>query len=210
MVQAPELLHCAKFQLRIIVSYFKPAVLFVCVFACAASSNAFAQSYSYVTDDFTVALRSSPSVNADALFALKSGTRVEVIEDTARGSWLKVRTPAGSEGFLMRRHVSEQPIASVRLASVEKELRTAKARVAKLEKRLTEYKDAPAIKAENETLKEQLSSWQSERSSMMANYSQVKLQRRMMLTGVIIFLGGIFAGIVLPMLRRKPRGYGGL
>ena len=62
----------------------------------------------YITDDIRVMLRSDAGTDRRIIAMPKSGTRVEVLEETEDG-WSKVRLPDEKEGWLLTRYLSPGP-----------------------------------------------------------------------------------------------------
>ena len=62
----------------------------------------------YITDDMRVMLRSDAGTDRRIIAMPKSGTRVEVLEESEDG-WSKVRLPNEKEGWLLTRYLSPGP-----------------------------------------------------------------------------------------------------
>ncbi|HBT83565.1 MAG TPA: TIGR04211 family SH3 domain-containing protein [Desulfuromonas sp.] len=73
----------------------------------------------YVTDMLFVSLRQGPADNAPALTTLQSGNSVEVLAD--QGRFLKVKTPSGAEGYILKQYLVVAAPKAAGLAGLEKE-----------------------------------------------------------------------------------------
>ena len=61
---------------------------------------AFAQS-AWVTDQFEITLRSGPSTSNAIQLMVGSGMRLDVLERDADSGYTRVRTPGGTEGWVL-------------------------------------------------------------------------------------------------------------
>ena len=87
----------------------------------------------YVTDRTIVELRRGPSTEYLILRNLEAGERVEVLEENDAG-YSRVRVAdQGTEGWILTRFLTAEPIARERLAVTERNLSAARERVTGLE-----------------------------------------------------------------------------
>jgi SH3 domain protein len=87
----------------------------------------------YVTDRTLVELRRGPSTEYLILRNLEAGTRVDVLEANDEG-YSRVRVAdQGTEGWILTRFLTAEPIARERLAVAERNLSAARERVTSLE-----------------------------------------------------------------------------
>jgi SH3 domain protein len=88
----------------------------------------------YISDRTIVELRRGPSIEYLIVRNLEAGERVEVLEQNAdqgtRGCALRTR---GTEGWILTRLLTAEPIARDRLATAERNLAAARERVTGLE-----------------------------------------------------------------------------
>jgi SH3 domain protein len=122
----------------------------------AVSLGAFAQGQTrYVTDRTIVELRRGPGLEYLILRNLEAGDRVDVLEETDDG-YSRVRVAdGGTEGWLLTRFLTPEPIARERLAIAERNLATARQRVAALEAETAQLKrDFETVRAELEEAQE--------------------------------------------------------
>jgi SH3 domain protein len=96
----------------------------------------------YVTDRAIVELRRGASTEYLILRNLESGTEVQVLEQDESAGYSRVRvTDQGTEGWILTRFLTSEPIARERLAVAERNLTTARQRVTALE---TQVRDLSA------------------------------------------------------------------
>jgi SH3 domain protein len=88
----------------------------------------------YVTDRTIVELRRGPSTEYLILRNLEAGERVDVLEQDEAAGYSRVRVAdQGTEGWILTRFLTAEPIARERLAVAERNLTAARERVTALE-----------------------------------------------------------------------------
>lgn len=88
----------------------------------------------YVGDDIPVTLRTGPSLENRIVRNLTAGTRVEALEENEDAGYTRVRVASdGTEGWILTRYLTAQPIARERLAAAESNLTAARSRAEELE-----------------------------------------------------------------------------
>jgi SH3 domain protein len=88
----------------------------------------------YVTDRTLVELRRGPSTEYLILRNLEAGERVDVLEQDEAAGYSRVRVAdQGTEGWILTRFLTAEPIARERLAVAERNLAAARERVTTLE-----------------------------------------------------------------------------
>jgi SH3 domain protein len=112
-------------------------VLRGCVLGLLLLVGAIAQAQTlYVSDNLVVELRRGPSTEYRILRNLQAGEAVEVLEQDSDNGYSRVRvSDQGTEGWLLTRFLTPEPIARDKLASAERNLAAARAQVAELEQR---------------------------------------------------------------------------
>lgn len=97
----------------------------------------------YISDRTIVELRRGPSIEYLILRNLEAGAAVELLEQDAEAGYSRVRLrdQQGTEGWILSRYLTAQPIARDRLAAAETELQSARARVDDLERQVAELND---------------------------------------------------------------------
>jgi SH3 domain protein len=93
----------------------------------------------YVTDRAIVELRRGASTEYLILRNLESGMEVQVLEQDESTGYSRVRvTDQGTEGWILTRFLTSEPIARERLAVAERNLTAARQRIATLETQANE------------------------------------------------------------------------
>lgn len=106
----------------------------------------------YVTDRTIVELRRGPSIEYLIVRNLEAGERVEVLEENKEDGYSRIRVvDNGTEGWILTRYLTAEPIARDRLAVAERNLTAARERVTALETQNADLtRDLAATRAELE------------------------------------------------------------
>jgi len=118
----------------------------------------------YVKDELTILLRSGPSEEHKILKGLKSGTHLQLLEQTEDGKYAKVATDKGLEGFVLNRFLQNEPISFEKLILTQRELdktnadfQELKNKYAEVKKELAESKrDVSSLDKEKESQQKEL------------------------------------------------------
>lgn len=107
----------------------------------------------YVSDRTIVELRRGPSIEFLILRNLEAGERVEILEQNEQAGYSRVRVAdQGTEGWILTRFLTAEPIARERLTVAERQLAAARERVTALEAQTAEQsRDLAATRAELNT-----------------------------------------------------------
>ncbi len=93
----------------------------------------------YVSDRTIVELRRGPSTEYLILRNLEAGERVDVLEQDEAAGYSRVRVAdQGTEGWILTRYLTSEPIARERLVATERNLAAARERVTALEAQTAE------------------------------------------------------------------------
>lgn len=93
----------------------------------------------YVSDRTIVELRRGPSTEYLILRNLEAGEALEVLEQDGDAGYSRVRVrDQGTEGWILTRYLTAEPIARERLAAAERELQNARGRVGQLEQQVAD------------------------------------------------------------------------
>lgn len=76
----------------------------------------------WVSDQFEVMLRTGPSTNNAIERVLRSGTALEVLERDEEAGYSRVRTDAGTEGWVLSRYLMNEPSAREQLGRLTGQL----------------------------------------------------------------------------------------
>lgn len=191
----------------------------------------------FIIDRLYVSLRDGPDENSAVVAGnLPSGTQLTLITEDKASGYSQVTTASGTQGWLKTRYLQKNPTASLKVASLEKQLsdaiskdkgalqkelqaaeqnlQDANARVAKLEKELTEIKYASTnivkISAQNKELTEKNQLLQSKVDSLGAVSQQKNNDESMtfFVYGGLLVLATLILNMLIDSIKRK-RSYGG-
>ncbi|MGB1062529.1 MAG: TIGR04211 family SH3 domain-containing protein [Ketobacter sp.] len=104
----------------------------------------------YIHDNLRVDLRSGPSLEYRIIDFLRSGTSMEILEES--GEWIKVRVD-GKTGWIQSQYTTEEPIARDRLVRALQQIER--------------------LQQENGQLKEQLGSTENQLDSLQSDHSKM-------------------------------------
>lgn len=122
----------------------------------------------WVSDQFEVMLRSGPSTSNAIERMLPSGTALEVIERDNETGYSRVRTAAGTEGWVLTRYLMNEPSAREQLATLTRRLTNANSQGTTLTSQLD------AVKGEYDTAKRQISTLESEKRRLEQELAEIK------------------------------------
>ena len=154
----------------------------------------------YISDETAVTLRADKSMNSTVAQLLKSGVKVELIEDDVPSGYSHVKVGPGREGWVLTRYLSTEPAARERLAAVQAQLADQKAMVRKLESDLLRQRASPAISGGG------VRSPVDPSASAPGNAPSPPPPTDVVLlgTGAGLFIAGLLTGLLIPLLRRAP------
>jgi SH3 domain protein len=135
--------------------------------ALFATSAAFAAP-AWVSDQFEITLRSGPSTSNAIQLMLDSGLRLEVMERDAESGYSRVRTPGGTEGWVLSRYLMSEPSAREQLEKLTSQLTNATSRGSSLD---TQMK---AVKAEYDSANRQIAKLEREKAAAEKELSEIK------------------------------------
>jgi len=113
----------------------KMMVRFVLVGSLFAAAAAFAAP-AWVSDQFEITLRTGPSTSNSIQLMLDSGLRLEVLERDADSGYSRVRTPGGTEGWVLSRYLMNEPSAREQLQKLSSQLTSANSRGSSLDSQM--------------------------------------------------------------------------
>jgi len=146
----------------------KKSVFSLIVFlACSSLAHA---KVGYVTDSVAIPLRSSESERARIVRMLPNGMQLSLQGENTENGYTYVRAANGSEGYILTRYISHEPIARTKLEAITK----------KLEELQEENKALKMSEAKGQELskeRDKLSAELSELQQTAANAIQLKQQR---------------------------------
>ena len=112
------------------------STLFILIFAAPFAYSAPA----WVSDEFEIMLRSGPSTSNAIQLMVSSGMQLEVLESDADTGYSRVRTPGGTEGWVLTRYLMNERSAREQLEILTNDLTSANSRGTSLGSQLTAIK----------------------------------------------------------------------
>lgn len=139
----------------------------VCLLILGFAPAAIAESV-WVSDQFEVMLRTGPSTSNAIERMLKSGTALEVVERDTDAGYSKVRTQAGTEGWVLTRYLMGEPSAREQLARLTSRLTSASAEGSSLTSQLN------AIRGEYDTASRQIKTLERDKAGLESELAEIK------------------------------------
>lgn len=100
----------------------------------------------WVSDQFEITLRTGPSTSNAVRMSLGSGMRLDVLQRDEESGYTQVRTPGGTEGWVLTRYLMTEPSAREQLRELTEQLTDAASEGSSLEGQLAalrgEYQEA--------------------------------------------------------------------
>ena len=122
----------------------------------------------YVSDELSIPMRTGASNKHRIVYFPKSGTPLTVMETSEDGTFVRVTSPGGKEGWVESQYLMNQASARDRIVSVSKRLEKSRA----LEKELKQQ--VKELNAENRELTEQVKQFQREIKSQESSMEKLK------------------------------------
>jgi len=122
----------------------------------------------WVSDQFEVMLRTGPSTSNAIERMLTSGTALEVIERDAESGYSKVRTAAGTEGWVLTRYLMNEPSAREQLTQLTSSLSNANAQGSTLASQLD------GVKGEYDAAARQIASLEKDKQRLEQELAEIK------------------------------------
>ena len=141
------------------------AVLLTCglLFSAAALAETV-----WVSDEFEIMLRTGPSTSNAIERMLSSGTELDVLETDADSGYSRVRTVAGTEGWVLSRYLMPEQPARDQLLRLTGQLTNANARGSTLGSQLD------AIRAEQARAESRIGELETERDQLQSELNEIK------------------------------------
>lgn len=93
----------------------------ICLILFGTSFSALAET-NYVKDELYVTMRTGKGTEFQILKTLRSGTKLEVVENSEEDGYTLVRTVSGLEGWVKSQYLTDQPTAELKLKNAEQQL----------------------------------------------------------------------------------------
>ena len=142
---------------------FRVALVFSVLAASAASAAP-----AWVTDQFEITLRSGPSTSNAIQLMIDSGLRLEVLERDAASGYTRVRTPGGTEGWVLSRYLMSEPSAREQLETLSNQLTDATSRGSSLDAQMQ------AIKGQYDSANQQIAQLESDKANVEEELAEIK------------------------------------
>ena len=134
------------------------------LFAVSAAHSAPA----WVSDDFEITLRSGPSTSNSIQKMVSSGTRLDVLEQGSDSGYSRVKTPDGTEGWVLSRYLMKQPSAREQIERLAAKLTGNSAEGTSLSSQLA------AVRNEYNSAKRQISTLEREKSALESELAEIR------------------------------------
>lgn len=143
--------------------------IFRVALACGllAGSAAFAAP-AWVTDQFEITLRSGPSTSNAIQLMIDSGLRLEVLERDTESGYSRVRTPGGTEGWVLSRYLMSEPSAREQLENLTGQLTNANTRGTSLDSKLK------AVRGEYDSANKKIAKLEREKAAVEKELAEIK------------------------------------
>jgi len=122
----------------------------------------------WVSDQFEVMLRTGPSTNNAIERILPSGTALELVERDDAAGYARVRTAAGTEGWVLTRYLMDEPSAREQLEALTSRLTNAAAQGSSLTSQLD------AVQGEYDSATRQIATLENEKRRLEEELADIK------------------------------------
>lgn len=122
----------------------------------------------WVSDQFEITLRTGPSTSNAIERMLPSGTALEVLERDEETGYSRVRTQAGTEGWVLSRYLMNEPSAREQLATLTRRLTNAAAEGSSLTSQLS------AIRSEQEAAEQQIAKLERDKGQLESELAEIR------------------------------------
>lgn len=140
----------------------------LCSMATLFPHQALSETVSYVSDELTVPMRTGTSSEHRIISFIPSGTPLKVFETNEDGSYSRVSSPDGKEGWVENSQLMDQPSARDRLVSANNKLKQSGETVKQLKQTIAE------LQAENKNLSKQLAASEKQSSALESDIEHLK------------------------------------
>jgi SH3 domain protein len=139
--------------------------IWVCLILCAPIAHG---APAWVTDEFEITLRSGPSTSNAIQLMVGSGMQLEVLEGDAESGYSRVRTPGGTEGWVLSRYLVNEAGAREQLETLTSQLSNANTRGTSLDSQLA------VVINDHDSANERIAVLESENSSLESELAEIK------------------------------------
>jgi len=121
----------------------------------------------WVSDQFEITLRTGPSTTNAIERMLRSGTELTVLEEDAESGYARVRTPGGTEGWVLTRYLMDEPSAREQLEKLTQQLTSASAEGASMTSQLM------AIRGQYESATRNINQLERDKADLQAQLDEI-------------------------------------
>ncbi len=122
----------------------------------------------WVSDEFEITLRSGPSTSNAIQLMVGSGMELEVLERDAETGYSRVRTPGGTEGWVLTRYLMQERSAREQLQRLTNQLTNSNSRGTTLDSQLT------AIQGEYDASTRRIATLEREKAAVEQELASIK------------------------------------
>ena len=122
----------------------------------------------WVSDQFEVMLRTGPSTSNAIERILPSGTALELVERDDDAGYARVRTAAGTEGWVLTRYLMDEPSAREQLEALTSRLTSVAAQGSSLTSQLD------AVQGEYDSASRQIATLENEKRRLEGELAEIK------------------------------------
>ncbi len=122
----------------------------------------------WVSDQFEITLRTGPSTSNSIQLMVASGTQLEVLEQDADSGYARVRTSAGTEGWVLSRYLMDRPSARDQIEKLTGQLTRTNTEGTSLGTQLA------AIRKEYNSARRQISTLENEKSALESELAEIR------------------------------------
>lgn len=143
-----------------------PCTLLLCS-VLALSTTAQAEP-AWVSDQFEIMLRTGPSTTNAIQLMIDSGTELEVLERDASSGYSRVRTPGGTEGWVLTRYLMREPAARQQLEQLTSQLTDAQSSGSGLNEQLQ------AIRAQHKQANDSIAALERDKQGLQTELDTIR------------------------------------
>ncbi len=122
----------------------------------------------WVSDEFTINLRTGPTNQNAIRMMLPSGNELEVLERDDEAGWARVRTAGGTEGWVQTQFLMTEPSAREQLERLSSQLTSATTEGTSLSAQLG------AVRAEYDAAQSRIENLEQEKSALETELAEIK------------------------------------
>ncbi|HWM30001.1 MAG TPA: TIGR04211 family SH3 domain-containing protein, partial [Woeseiaceae bacterium] len=136
--------------------------------SCFFAAMAVRAEPAWVSDQFEVMLRTGPTTSNAITRVLQSGAELDVLERDSESGYARVRTPGGTEGYVLIRYLMNEPSAREQLQRLTGQLTSATTRDTTLTSQLD------AIKGQYDEAATAIAALESDKQALQEELGQIR------------------------------------